>query len=344
LIVNLLSSVYGAAASWRREWYARDPSRVRRLSRPVISVGNLRVGGAGKTPVVAWLAERLLDMGERPAILSRGYGRRDAPDGVTVVSDGVDIRAGLAVAGDEPLMLARQLPGVRVVVAADRFLAGLLAARELGATLHLLDDGFQHVKLWRDLDLLLVHEADLSDRVLPAGRLREPLQNACRDDALLVPATDPSVPGRIAGQLGVDEVFRVTRSHGALCPIVSADTRPAADSASLHPAPTPTRVLAVAGIAQPARFFDDVAAAGLEVAATMAFRDHHAYSRRDGERIAARAAEAGVVQIVTTEKDAVRLEGLSWRGVSVACLPLALQVEPADLFMAWMTARIVSRP
>jgi tetraacyldisaccharide 4'-kinase len=198
LIVNLLSSLYGAAASWRREWYARDPARVRRLSRPVISVGNLSVGGSGKTPIVAWLARRLLDLGERPAILSRGYGRRDAADGVTVVSDGVEIRAALRAAGDEPLMLARHLPGVPVVVAADRFLAGLLAERELGATLHVLDDGFQHVKLWRDLDLLLVQEADLSDRVLPAGRLREPLRNASRADALLVPAADPDVPHRIA--------------------------------------------------------------------------------------------------------------------------------------------------
>jgi tetraacyldisaccharide 4'-kinase len=99
----------------------------------------------------------------------------------------------------------------------------------------------------------------------------------------------------------------------------------------------------VAGIARPERFFGDLADAGLEVAATLTFRDHHAYSQRDADRITARAAEAGVRQIVTTEKDAVRLEGLSWRGVSVACLPIALQVESADSFVAWMRRRIVAR-
>ena len=126
-MIDLLSSAYGAAAAWRRQWYATDPARRRRLARPVISVGTLRVGGSGKTPVVAYIAQMLLDGGERPAILTRGYARRQAGDGVTVVSDATAIRAGVAEAGDEPFMLARALPGGPVLVSPDRHLAGTLA-------------------------------------------------------------------------------------------------------------------------------------------------------------------------------------------------------------------------
>ena len=143
MILKAAASVYGAAASWRRRWYAREPARVRRLARPVVSVGNLSVGGSGKTPVVAHLARVLQQAGERPAILTRGYGRRRPSEGVTIVSDGTRVRAGLDVSGDEPLMLAEMLTDVPVLVGADRFLSGQLAEQELGATVHLLDDGFQ---------------------------------------------------------------------------------------------------------------------------------------------------------------------------------------------------------
>ncbi len=173
-MIHVLGSVYSAVTVWRRQWYARQPSRRSRLSRPVISVGNLSIGGSGKTPVVAYIARLLVDCGERPAILTRGYGRRQSGERVTVVSDGTAIRAGVYSSGDEPLMLARALPGVAVVVSASRYRAGRLAEDQLGATVHVLDDGFQHVQIERDVDLLLVSEDDLRDRPLPGGRLREP--------------------------------------------------------------------------------------------------------------------------------------------------------------------------
>ena len=119
-MILTLSQAYGAAAAWRRAWYARDPSRRRQLQRPVVSVGNLRVGGSGKTPIVEYIARLLLQAGKRPAVLTRGYGRRIVQDGVTVVSDGTRVIAGLDEAGDEPLMLARALPGETVLVGADR--------------------------------------------------------------------------------------------------------------------------------------------------------------------------------------------------------------------------------
>ncbi|HYM25140.1 MAG TPA: tetraacyldisaccharide 4'-kinase, partial [Vicinamibacterales bacterium] len=199
----LAASLYGAAAAWRRRWYARDPSRRRSLERPVVSVGNLRVGGSGKTPVVEHIARLLLDRGERPAILTRGYARRAPSDGVTIVSDGARVVANLDTAGDEPLMLAHALPGAAVLVGADRYLSGRLAERQLGATIHLLDDGFQHFELARDVDLLLAAEEDLADQPLPAGRLRERLSAAGAADAALVTAGYDAAAVRVGRALGL---------------------------------------------------------------------------------------------------------------------------------------------
>ena len=212
MIVDALSAVYGAAATWRRRWYA---SRTRRLAQPVISIGNLRVGGTGKTPAVDCIARLLREQGERPAILSRGYARRTPSADVTIVSDYERVLTDVAHAGDEPMLLARALPGVPVLVCADRHRAGRVAEAQFGATVHLLDDGFQHVQLWRDIDLLLVDEQDLGDRVLPAGRLREPLANAAAAHAVIVPAAAGDEAARtIAARLGVPDVFRAARSLG----------------------------------------------------------------------------------------------------------------------------------
>ena len=179
-MLRALSTAYGAVVAWRRARYAHNPSRQRALNRPVISVGNLRVGGSGKTPAVDYIARLLLAAGERPAILTRGYARKRVQEGVTVVSDGARVLGDLAASGDEPLMLARGLPGVRVLVCADRYLAGVLAERRLDATVHMLDDGFQHLDLARDVDLLVVGEEDLDERPLPEGRLREPMDRGRR--------------------------------------------------------------------------------------------------------------------------------------------------------------------
>lgn len=325
--------MYGAAASWRRQWYARDASRTRRLQRPVVSVGNLRAGGSGKTPVVAWLAERLLAAGERPAILSRGYRRRHAPPGATVVSDGSRICADLASSGDEPLMLARRLPGVPVVVAAERYLAGALAERHLGATVHLLDDGFQHLQLARDVDLVLVDESDLVEAVLPAGRLREPLRNARQADALLITASDPE---RVAATLGAPRAFRVTRQLQPARVLVKG-------SGSSGSVTSAEPVLALAGIARPGRFFDDLAAQGLTIAARAIFPDHHAYTQRDVDRVLAQARGVGAMSVATTEKDAVRLDGFNWQGLEVTWFPLEARIESDDEFLSWLRERLASQ-
>jgi tetraacyldisaccharide 4'-kinase len=324
----------GAVASWRRAWYGRDPSRRRRLARPVISVGNLRVGGSGKTPVVQHIARLLVECGERPAVLSRGYARRVAHDGVTIVSDGVTVRAGLDDAGDEPLMLAHALPGVSVLVGADRYLSGTLAERRLGATVHILDDGFQHLAVARDIDLLLASEEDLRDRPFPAGTLREPLTAASAADAALVTAGYDTAAGRVARALAIATVFRVTRTIGA--PRVIAEPR---DWVVVPPA---ARVFVTSGIARPDRFVADVAAAGWEIAGAMTFRDHHQFDARDVRRIAAAAKSAAAAIILTTEKDAVRLASQPLGDLPFASVPLLVSIEPLAAFTEWLVARLAA--
>jgi len=331
-LIGILSDAYGAAAAWRRAWYAADPSRQRRLRQPVVSVGNLRVGGSGKTPIVEHLARLLAGAGERPAILTRGYARRRARDGVTVVSDGAHVSVDLDAAGDEPLMLARALPGVPVLVSADRYLSGRLAERRLGATVHLLDDGFQHLQLARDVDLLLVAEEDLHDRPLPSGRLRERLKAASAADAALVTAGYDTAADRIARACGIAQVFRVTRAIGA-----PRRLSPPRETVVVPPA---SRVFVVAGIARPERFVADVGAAGWDITGVMEFRDHHPFDARDVARIAAEARAKGSAIVLTTEKDAVRLSACELGDLPIASVPLNVGVEPADVFRAWLLDRI----
>jgi tetraacyldisaccharide 4'-kinase len=330
LILKLAGSVYGAAAAQRRRWYAQNPVRQRRLQQPVISVGNLSTGGAGKTPVVGRLAELLRAEGERPAILSRGYARRHAPDGVTVVSDGTDILVDVDHAGDEPLMLARRVAGVPVLVSVDRYLAGCLAEQRFGATVHILDDGFQHLVLARDIDLLLVDESDLSEDILPAGRLRERLGSASAAHALLVPDSSEAAIERLRDVLGVATAFVVRRSLAP--PIWVQDGMPANLAAG-------SPVFVVAGVARPDRFFADVAAAGWPAAGTMSFRDHYQFSERDVDRISSAARAVGAAAILTTDKDAARFDARSAVDPPIARVPLTVSIEPSG-FADWVIERL----
>ena len=332
-MLHLLSRLYDEAAWRRRRWYARRPDARRRLSRPVISVGALAAGGSGKTPLTAHVARVLLAMGERPAVLSRGFGRADPRDGAVVVRDAERVVGDLATAGDEPWMLARALDGVAVVVAADRYLAGRLAEARLGATVHLLDDGFQHFQLERGTDLLVVSPADLDDPVvLPAGRLRERLATARYADAALVVDASAERRAWIEERLGLARCFGVRR-YVRPAVVTSPDLEPE----WLVPG---ERVLAVAGIARPDRFFDDVRKAGFDVARTLHFRDHHRYSSRDVAQIQAEAVTARARAILTTEKDGVRLEAWIPFEPPLVTLPLILGVEPADEFRAFLADRL----
>ena len=330
----MLAFLYAAAASARRAHY-QGRGRQRRLERPVISVGNLRVGGTGKTPTVAHIARLLLEMGERPAILSRGYARASAPDGVVVVSNGRRLCADLDRSGDEPLMLARAVEGARVLVSPDRYLAGRLAEVHLDATVHVLDDGFQHLALARGTDLLIVSADDLADaRTLPAGRLREPLAAASAAHAVLVPSGTDEQVRTVAASLGAQTAFRLVRTAGEprRLDLVGASAAVRATGS----------VLAVAGIARPDRFFGDVRAAGWDVKRTVSFPDHHRYSRADAAGLAEAARSAGARAILTTEKDLVRLLPFRPLPLPVLWLPLTVRLEPAPAFRAWLTGRLAA--
>ena len=326
--MRFLSRVYGRAARSRRAWYGRHPDRVRHLARPVISVGNLVVGGSGKTPVVETVARLLLAAGEHPVILSRGYGRRRPADGVVVVSDGQRTQVPAEESGDEPQMLARALAGVPVLVSTDRYLAGCLAERRFGCTVHLLDDGFQHLQLARDINLLVMSRGDLDESLLPFGRLREPLDAARAADALIV-AGDEADAEAVASHTGVTLAFRLRLRQG--------EPRFMLEQGRI----TGRRVVAVAGIARPARFFDALRAGGWEVIRECAFRDHHWFSHRDLKAVERTAADAGANLILTTEKDAARLklEDVAVSPVPWAAVPLQVSIEPA-LFMSWMQDRL----
>jgi tetraacyldisaccharide 4'-kinase len=278
--------------------------------------------------MVATITRELLGLGERPAILTRGYKRTKPADGVVVVRDPDGIRSDLSRAGDEPLMLARALPGASVLVSPDRYLAGRLAERRFDATVHVLDDGFQHLELDRDIDIVMVGANDIARPLtLPAGRLREPLDALvaadaviAADDAVAMPPEASDVP-----------FFRTRRGltvlpgHEALVPG--------------HKAPEDS-VFAFAGIASPERFFADLTTAGYTIAGTRAFRDHHPYSRRDLEALIAQSRAAGADVLVTTEKDLVRL--LPFRPFPAAVHGVALTMEPDPLadFRQWLAGSL----
>jgi tetraacyldisaccharide 4'-kinase len=321
----VLSTLYAAIARRRRERYASRPDLRRRLRVPVISIGNLAVGGRGKTPLVATITRMLLEMGERPAILSRGYARARNPPGVVIVRDAQDIRAGLDESGDEPLMLARQLPGACVLTCPDRYQAGTVAEQQLGATVHVLDDGFQHLRLDRDIDLVIVGREDVAHPVtLPGGRLREPLDTLIAADAVL--AEDDVVIESAGFDL---PVYRIRRETPADRGATSADA-------------AGRSVLAIAGIAAPERFFGDLRRAGWSVAKTLAFKDHHRFTAGDIDSIAAVARQSGAGMVVTTEKDYVRLLPFEPWPLPIVFVAISLRPEPFDRFRDWIGAELQS--
>lgn len=332
-MLRAAARLYGHGADLRRHLRGRTPIR---LDRPVVSVGNLAVGGRNKTPVVAAVARMLHGWGERPAVLSRGY-RREAPTrDVVTVRDADHMRATLAESGDEPFMLARELPGCCVLVHPRRALAGQVAEQTLGCTVHVLDDGFQHVQLARDADLVLLTLDDvLHGRVLPAGRLREPLHALEAAHGLLAVDTSAARLRLALGRTPEVPIFEARRHLGRARPL-SGTT----DFSRLHDEP----VLLVTAVAEPSRVAADLRQAGWTLADEMTFRDHHRYHADDARQIAARARSVGAAAVVTTAKDAVKLERHLPVDVPVAVIPLEVVIEPAEAFADWLRSRLSLDP
>ena len=328
--MSALSVVYGGVARFRRSWYERRPQSRTRLARPVISVGNMVVGGSGKTPVVAALAAALRRLGHRPAILSRGYGRTNRTNDIAIVTDGIKPLVAVEESGDEPQMLARDLVDVPIVVASDRARAGQVAIDRFDATVLILDDGFQHLRLERTIDLLVLSAADLGEKVLPSGRLREPLAAARAADAVLVYG-DAAEARRVAGEVGVTNFFSVHANYLPVRPL----NRP---ESTLR---TPSRIAAVTGIARPQRFFDSLRQQHFTIACEFVFRDHHWFSANDIRDVERGAQRGGATAIVTTAKDAVRLDRyLDAMTLPWAVLPLWVSIEPGAEFESWLRQRL----
>jgi len=332
----------GLARRERRLRSGAEP--VRRLRWPVVSIGNLSTGGAGKTPLTIALARLLTEKGFHVDVLSRGYGRDSSSPAR------VDPNGAAEAFGDEPLLIALDA-GVPVYVAAARYDAGLLAeAEELKGTsfspyknqpeserafapelprptIHLLDDGFQHRQLARDVDILLLNRADWHDSLLPAGNLREPLSAAKRASVIAIPAGEPEMEADL-------------RTWGWQGPVWRLHRR-------IEPPEVAGPVAAFCGIARPEQFFAGLEAAGLRLVARAAFADHHRYTAADLARLHREARAAGAVALLTTEKDLVRLGNL--RAAFPQDLPLKtarmrIEIENADAAVDWLISRVCTTP
>lgn len=272
--MNPLSALYGAVVGAKNRLYDSGILKAHRLHGPVISVGNLSVGGSGKTPFVILLGTLLQHQGIAFDILSRGYGRETS--GVFEV----DPNGSPQQFGDEPLLIARRL-NCPVIVGESRYRAGLFAEKKDGARLHILDDGFQHRALARDFDVVLLTAEDANDRLLPAGRLREPLSSLNHADAIVITSEMNFSPphGRT--------VWRLRRSVEVSDP--------------------PHRPIVFCGIGRPQKFIEQLRAAGVEPVATQFYRDHHAYTAADIGELLALRHQTGATGFITTEKDQVNL-------------------------------------
>ncbi len=321
--MNPLTGLYGAATALRNTLYDRAVLSSHRLTQPVISVGNLSVGGSGKTPFVIALGELLKARGISFDVLSRGYRRKTR--GVLVV----DPNGRATDFGDEPLLIARRL-NVPVIVGESRFQAGQLAEQKFQSQLHILDDGFQHRSLARDFDIVLMNERDFEDRLLPSGRLREPVSSLERADAVVLPADMAALPNssrdaacRVSSVLQRMPVWRVDRK------VVLPE---------LPPAP-----VVFCGIARPDQFFAQVRAAGITPVAEIVFRDHHAYDEDDIQVLLGARRDLGAGGFLTTAKDAVNLFPNRYPLEPLAIADLRITLDnPAGVIDA-ILARITER-
>jgi tetraacyldisaccharide 4'-kinase len=262
LLLYPVSALYGLGVRIRNLLYDKGLLKTKRLPVPVISVGNLSVGGSGKTSLTMFLAQSLSEV-RRVTVLLRGYRRRSK--GVRVVSEWGRVLTSQEEAGDEAYMMAKLLKGVSVVVAEDRFRGGELAVRDLGADLLILDDGFQHRKLHRDLDILLIKRSDLSDRLLPAGRLREPLSSAERSHAVVL-AYQETYPFEFRTSKPLFKMRRVflglLDAELKLKPLSWLEGR---------------EVVAFCGLGDNRQFLDSLRDLGIRVREFLSFPDHHSY-------------------------------------------------------------------
>ncbi|HEY2363635.1 MAG TPA: tetraacyldisaccharide 4'-kinase [Candidatus Angelobacter sp.] len=307
--MNPLSAIFGAGVAIRNVLYDRHIFQVKKLARPVVSIGNISVGGSGKTPFVIVLGQLLAERGIAFDVLSRGYGRSSSEIAV------VDPQGSPTHFGDEPLLIARKLQAP-IIVGADRYQAGLLAEQKFSSKLHLLDDGFQHRRLHRDFDIVLLPAEDQRGSLLPTGRLREPITALNRADAVILTDSQAQPPG-------AKSILRARR-------VIEL---PAAVG----------KAIAFSGIARPRQFIESLKSSRVEVAGTITFRDHHHYEQRDIDRLLALKKQTSADSFITTEKDLVNLGTLSSQLAPLHTAQLRIELESPEQVLRELLKTIEQR-
>lgn len=333
-----ISSVYKAVLGTYMLPFRMGIRKAYRLERPVISVGNITTGGTGKTPVVQYICRGLVARGRKPAVLSYGYGGKLAGS-LGIVSDGLELLLDSATAGDEPRMIAASMPGVPVVVCKHRNESGKTAIDQLGAEVLVLDDGFQVWKLHRDLDIVLVNSVSPMDNgyTLPAGMLREPVSSLRRAGCILVTGECSgdqlaSTKARLVALAPGIQIFRAT--------LVADTAYELGDKSEIDLSlVNGLKVLALTSIGNPASFADTLRSIGAVIVATEPFLDHHRYTADDVEYIERRASDCGADIILTTEKDAVKLDSFQF-STRVAVLRASLRLDDETGFWNIIESKI----
>jgi tetraacyldisaccharide 4'-kinase len=326
-LIYLPAKLYELAVRLRIVLYEYEYFKPRVLDKVVISIGNIALGGTGKTPLVEYIARFLVEENFETGILSRGYKRPNSSRAQVVVSDGKQVLVDVSEAGDEPFMLAQKLPGVKIVIGADRYQAGLYADKELGCDVLLLDDGFQHLSLKRDLDIVVLDGTDPfgGGEMAPYGKLREPIYALRRAQAIIITRADRP--------LDQGEIFRVLDGLGLNVPIIYAyhDLVGLREAATGKPAPLRKLNRAAVGVicalGNPQIFIEDLEAYQARIVSQRLFIDHHNYRQEDIDKVVAEATAAGAEFLVTTEKDAVKFSNLSFGELPLYIVEIKAQFE-----------------
>jgi tetraacyldisaccharide 4'-kinase len=332
--LNLLSMPYRCAAAARNRLYDKGALRQERLPCPVISVGNLTVGGTGKTPIVILLANALRNRGRRPAVLSRGYGG-NAKAPVNIVADGTRVLMDWREVGDEPVLIARSAEGTPVLTGPRRVLTGRTALEKFGADCLILDDAFQHRALYRDLDILLIDAARPFGNgfLLPRGPLRENPNAIGRAHLVIGTGGDVQDPDHAGQEAPFLPAFRGSHRPTALVEADSGRMLPLSEIRG-------QRVCAFAGIGRPDSFRRSLTDLGAQIISFLPYPDHHPYTRSDLDHIRRLNAQSGAARIVTTEKDGVRLADFPESLPGLLFLRIGMEITPAEPFTELIFSRL----
>jgi tetraacyldisaccharide 4'-kinase len=304
LILLPISSLFDVVTKTRRTLYAKGFLKSNKLPAKVISVGNITVGGTGKTPLVGFIAKVLAEKGEKVCILTRGYGRENANERL-LVSDGAKILANVKKSGDEPFELAEKLLGISIVLAdKNRTSAGNWAIENFGITTFILDDGFQHIQLKRDLDIVCIDATNPfgNGKLLPAGTLRELLDNLKRADAIVITRANLMDNGQWTIDNLTSEIKNFTDSPIFIC----------RNKTILNSQFSILNSMAFCGLGNPENFFSQLRQDKFNLVATKIFRDHHIYLQQDADEINFTAKKNNAEVLFTTAKDAVKLRDLKF--------------------------------